>query len=99
MYIGISAIKTIVGILTLRLTYNNINIYEDTFIGIGLGCLGVFMTCRGISFFVFLGVQKRQHKKNDEKIIKDSYKLSLLFGIYGILNVLLIAIGRWNILI
>ncbi|NOZ43671.1 MAG: hypothetical protein GXP45_00595 [bacterium] len=31
-----------------------------------------------------------------ERILKDSYKLSLLFGIYAMLNVLLLLMWKWT---
>lgn len=35
-------------------------------------------------------------QKEEERIVKDSYKLSLLFGIYSIINILLLILGSWT---
>ncbi|HRX64139.1 MAG TPA: hypothetical protein P5060_03490 [Candidatus Absconditabacterales bacterium] len=92
-----SITKIILGIIILLITYTSINIYEDPAIGISLGFIGIFIAIRGISFFLFLGGQKLFRKtKDEERIIKDSYKLSLLFGIYIIINVLLLVLGNRN---
>ncbi len=34
-----------------------------------------------------------------ERNIKDSYKLSLLFGIYVLINMLLIFLGYWTVIV
>lgn len=80
------------------LTIYNINIKEDPAIAIGLSFTGLFIALRGISFFIFLGVL---YLINDEqadihRLQKDSYKSSLLFGIYIIINILLIVLGQWT---
>ncbi|PID34990.1 MAG: hypothetical protein CR971_00530 [candidate division SR1 bacterium] len=84
------------GIITTLLTYYNINIYEDPAIAIILGFIGLFITLWGISFFVFLGVL---YLINDEqtdilRLEKDSYKSSFLFGIYILINILLIILTQ-----
>ncbi len=83
----------------MLIVYNFINVYEDPVIGIGLGFLGLFIACRGLSFFLFFGVQRLWRHVAKNRIIKDSYKLSLLFGVYAMINVLLLLLGNWTKLI
>ncbi|HCY20268.1 TPA: hypothetical protein DIC40_00045 [Patescibacteria group bacterium] len=92
-----SAIKFALGIAIIIITYTSINVYEDPIIGIALAFLGIFIAARGGSFYLFLGIQKLyQHKKTLLLMYKDSYKLSLLFGIYMVINFLLIVLGWRN---
>ncbi|MEI6118315.1 MAG: hypothetical protein WCP92_03585 [bacterium] len=48
----------------------------------------MFIAARGASFYVFLGLQKFFREVAQERLVKDSYKLSLLFGIYVLINAL-----------
>ena len=89
-----SIVKLILWILIIILTYTSVNIYEDPAIWISLWFIGVFIAIWGFSFFLFLRWQKLFRKKNEERIIKDSYKLSLLFWTYIIINILLLIL--WN---
>ncbi|MCF7834980.1 hypothetical protein K9M48_02900 [Candidatus Gracilibacteria bacterium] len=92
-----SITKLILGILILILVYSYINVYEDPSVGLSLAFLGLFITLRGLSFFIFILAQNFfRSKKDKDRVIKDSYKLSLLFGIYAIINVLLIVLGTRN---
>ncbi len=92
-----SAIKLVLWTIVLIATYTSINVYEDPIAGIALAFLGIFIASRGISFYLFLWIQKlNQNKKDILNMHKDSYKLSLLFGIYVIINFLLIVLGRRN---
>ncbi len=83
-----SLIKLLLGAWILLITYTSINVYEDPVIGIGLLILGLFIASRGASFYLFLGIQKRFREVSKTRLIKDSYKLSLLFGIYVLINAL-----------
>jgi O-antigen/teichoic acid export membrane protein len=85
-----SIIKLILWLLIITITYTSINIYEDPSIWISLWFIGTFIAIWWLSFFLFLWGQKLFRKKNEERITKDSYKLSLLFGIYCIINILLL---------
>jgi len=85
-----SVIKIILGAGILLLTYTFINVYEDPLIGIGLSMVGLFIVSRGASFYLFLAIQKRFRNLSSDRLIKDSYKLSLLFGIFIIINALLV---------
>ncbi|MCX6825092.1 MAG: hypothetical protein NTY80_02595 [candidate division SR1 bacterium] len=88
-----SLIKFVLGLLILLVTYTSINVYEDPIIGISLGMLGLFIASRGASFYLFLAIQKFFREVSQERLIKDSYKLSLLFGIYVLINALFLLLG------
>ena len=88
LYYIASLIKFVLGIAIMLITYTSINVYEDPVIGIGLGILWLFIAARGASFFLFLWIQKFFRDISKERLVKDSYKLSLLFGIYVLINAL-----------
>ena len=93
-------VKIILWVSILLITYTSINVYEDPIVAISLWFLWVFILSRWISFFLFLFEQKLFHQlKSEENKKKDSYKLSLLFWIFCIINVLLILWSHRNKLI
>ena len=83
-----SLIKLVLGLIILLITYTSINVYEDPIIGIWLSILWLFIFARGASFYLFLVLQKFFRDVSEDRLIKDSYKLSLLFGIYVLINAL-----------
>jgi hypothetical protein len=83
-----SLIKFVLGLIILLITYTSINVYEDPVIGIGLSILWLFIAARGASFYLFLVLQKFFRDLSPDRLIKDSYKLSLLFGIFVLINAL-----------
>ncbi len=85
-----SIIKAVIWLFITIFTYTSINVYEDTAIAIILLFIGIFTLARWLSFFLFLWWHKLFSKKSNELQIKDSYKLSLLFWIYCLLNILLL---------
>jgi hypothetical protein len=91
-----SITKLILGLFIVIITYTSINIYEDPAIWISLWFIGAFITIWWISFFLFLRGQKIFRKKEEERIVKDSYKLSLLFWIYSSINILLLILWSWT---
>jgi hypothetical protein len=95
-YYWASIAKIILGLLIVFITYTYINVYEDPVIAISLGFIWIFIWIRWISFYLFLWGQKLFRKADQLRILKDSYKLSLLFGIYVIINVLLLILWWWN---
>ena len=97
MYKFASIIKILLWGTILLVDYTMINVYEDPLIGIGLGLVGVFILSWGVSFFIFFYAQElfRRLEYRDRNL-KDSYKLSLLFGLYSLINVLLLLLGSWN---
>ena len=88
LYYLASLIKFVLGVLILLITYTSINVYEDPMIGIGLSILWLFIAARGASFFLFLALQKFFRDVPQDRLVKDSYKLSLLFGIFVLINAL-----------
>lgn len=92
-----SIVKIILWITVLFVTYTSINIYEDPVIALSLWFLWIFILAWWLSFFWFLFWQRLFHKlKSDDDAIKDSYKLSLLFWFFCIINALLLVMSRWN---
>ncbi len=83
-----SLLKLVLGAAILLITYTTINVYEDPVIGIGLSILWLFMAARGASFYLFFGLQKFFRNLSEDRLTKDSYKLSLLFGIFVLINAL-----------
>jgi hypothetical protein len=74
-----------------------INVFEDPLIGIGLGLVGTFILSRGVSFFIFFYAQELFRKiEFRDRNLRDSYKLSFLFGLYALINVLLLLLGSWT---
>ncbi len=96
LYYIASLSKFVLGVLILIMDYTSINVYEDPAIGIGLWFLWLFIAAWGGSFFLFYRIQKLYRHVEKVQLVKDSYKLSLLFGIFVILNVLLLLLGYWN---
>ncbi len=96
-----SIAKAVLWAIVLLVTYTTINIYQDPVIAIAMAFVGVFIFTRWISFYFFIGMQRllRPEVQNSERLVKDSYKLSLLFGIFCLINVWLILLGNWNTII
>lgn len=94
LYYIISGIKAVLGLFILIILYNYINVYQDPVVGIALWFLWSFIFFWWISFFVFLWIQKLFRQQAEDRIIKDSYKLSLLFGIFALLNIGLILLEK-----
>ena len=88
--------KLVLWLTIIIITYLYINIYEDPAVWISLWFIWTFITIWWWSFFLFFLWQKLFRKIDIERITKDSYKLSLLFGIYCIINVLLLILWSWN---
>ena len=94
-YKYLSLIKLIVGLIILFIDYAAINVFEDPFVAIWILLVGSFLVARWASFFFFLFTQKFfKNRKTQESPESESYKLSLLFGMYAMLNIILILI--WN---
>lgn len=97
LYHMTAIIKIILWITVILITYTSINVYEDPVIALSLWFLWIFILARWLSFFLFLLWQKLFHKlKSDDDATKDSYKLSLLFWFFCIINALLLVMSRRN---
>lgn len=95
-YKYLSLIKLIVWLLILLIDYMAINVFEDPIVAIWISLVWCFLFSRWASFFLFLFLQKVFKKKNVDWIESDSYKLSLLFWMYALLNIILIFLWYWN---
>jgi hypothetical protein len=89
-------IKIIVGISIIGILYNYVNVYQDPAIGISFWFLGIFMIVWGIGYFMFLLSYKFFSKEHLHKQASLSYKLSLLLGMYVMVNITFIITDHWN---
>ena len=96
-YKYLSLIKLIVWLIILFVDYVAINVFEDPFIAIGVLLVGSFLVTRWASYFFFMFVQKIfVNKKNQASHEAESYKLSFLFWMYALINIILILMWNWN---
>ncbi len=97
-YKYLSLIKLIVGLIILFVDYAAINVFEDPFVAIWILLVGCFLVARWVSFFFFMFIQKifNKNKKIQSSPESESYKLSFLFGMYAMLNIILILLWHWN---
>ena len=96
-YKYLSLIKLIVGLIILFVDYAAINVFEDPFVAIWILLVGSFLVARWASFFFFSFIQKVFKDKNKQGSPEsESYKLSFLFGMYAMLNIILILLWHWN---
>lgn len=96
-YKYLSLIKLVVGLIILFIDYAAINVFEDPLIAIWILLVGVFLASRWASFFFFLFIQKIfRNKKIQNSPESESYKLSFLFGMYAMINIILILLWHWN---
>lgn len=90
-YKYLSLIKLVVGLIILFVDYVAINVFEDPFVAIWILLVWCFLVARWASFFFFMFVQKVfKNKKIQNSPESESYKLSFLFGMYAMLNIILI---------
>jgi len=96
-YKYLSLIKLIVGLIILFIDYAAINVFEDPFVAIWILLVWSFLVARWISFFFFLFVQKVFKNKNiQDSPESESYKLSFLFWMYALINIILILMWEWS---
>lgn len=100
LYHIFSLTKMAVAIMILLLLYFTIDPYSDPLIAISWGMVWFFLLARWCSFFFFRWWNKYIKKINteEEKNITQSYKLSLLFGIYILFNIIFLLKERRTIL-
>ena len=96
-YKYLSLIKLVVWLLILFVDYCAINVFEDPFVAIWILLVWSFLVAWWVSFFFFLFTQKAfKNKKIQESPESESYKLSFLFGMYALINIILILMWNWN---
>ena len=96
-YKYLSLIKLIVGLLILFIDYAAVNVFEDPFVAISILLVWSFLVARWASFFFFLFTQKLfKNKRIQSSPESESYKLSFLFWMYAMLNIILILKWHWN---
>ena len=96
-YKYLSLIKLVVGLIILFIDYAAINVFEDPLIAIWIMLVWIFLVARWASFFFFLFIQKTFKNKNIQfSLESESYKLSFLFWIYSLINIILILMWNWS---
>ena len=95
-YKYLSLIKLVVGLLILFIDYAAINVFEDPFVAIWILLVWSFLVARWASFFFFLFTQKVfKNRKIQNSPESESYKLSFLFWMYALINIILILMWNW----
>ena len=97
-----SLIKVILGLGIMVLTLTQLNVREDPEIAITMFLIATAVLSWGVAYFVFWGGQELfLIDANKEEVQKLSYKCSLLFGIYSLINVILLVFWwrntRWGL--
>ena len=96
-YRYLSLIKLVVGLLILFIDYAGINVFEDPFVAIWILLVWSFLVARWASFFFFLFTQKVfKNRKIQNSPESESYKLSFLFWMYALINIILILMWNWS---
>lgn len=87
-------LKIAVGLIVLVSIYMTIYPQEDPAIAMGFGFLGLFSVAWWLSFYIFYAVQYISTHKPPLQCAKESYHLSLLFGMFVLANAWLILLER-----
>ena len=96
-YKYLSLIKLIVWWLILFIDYAAINVFEDPFVAIWILLVWSFLLTRWASYFFFMFIQRVfRNKKNQDSPEAESYRLSFLFWMYALVNILLILMWHWD---
>ena len=96
-YKYLSLIKLIVGRLILFIDYAALNVFEDPFVAIWILLVWSFLLTRWASYFFFMFIQRVfRNKKNQDSPEAESYRLSFLFWMYALVNILLILMWHWD---
>lgn len=96
LYTNASLVKLLIWGLVLVLTLLTLNVKEDPEVALSFLLIWVFVFSRGLSYFLFYGWELLILLwVSQEKMQKDAYKASFLFGLYALINVLLL-IGGWR---
>lgn len=89
-------IKIIVWTMTMFYLYNYVNVFQDPTIGLAFGFLWIFLFIWWVSFYVFYIFSKFFSQKANITIASKSYKTSLLFWLYILINIALIILENWT---
>lgn len=100
LYHTFSLIKISAAIIILLSLYFTIDPYADPLIAISWGMVWFFLLAWWCSFFFFQRRNTYIQKStlSEDKSITKSYKLSLLFGIYILFNLIFLLQEKWTIL-
>lgn len=99
MYHILSLAKILIWLTICISLYFTIDPYADPLVALGGGMVGIFLLGRWASFYLFYGWKRFvYHDQEQQKLVVESYKLSLLFGIYCLINVIFLLRHQWTIL-
>lgn len=97
VYVIASLIKLLFWAVLLTLDLTLISIKDDTAIALTLWLVGVFLLIWWASYFIFYRWQWLFTTKVPKEVMqKDAYKCSFLFGLFWIINILLLVAELWN---
>lgn len=97
IYTLAALLKTIIWISILLIDATMISVKEDPAVALVLGLIGVFVCVWGVSYFIFYRSQWLfSTKLTQERMQKDAYKCSFLFGLFALINVLLLIANFWS---
>lgn len=92
-------VKIVIGLGILISLYLLINPFTDPIIALSGIMIGMFLLTWGGSFFAFLGWDRYvRHFSINMEAITHAYKLSLLFGIYILCNMIFLLKHTWTVL-
>ena len=98
MYTYFSLAKIIIWLIICLSIYFTIDPYADPLVAVWWGMIWLFILVWWASFYVFYGRKKFiYHTKENTTMIIESYKLSLLFGIYTLINAIFLLRHQWTI--
>jgi len=89
-------LKIVVGLVILISIYVTIYPEQDPAIAMWFGFLGIFIVSRGISFYIFYLLKFISTHKEPIQCAKESYHLSLLFGMFILANGWLVLLWKWT---
>ena len=85
-----AGIKFLIWLIIVSVLYNYVNVYESPILWLSFGYLGMFMIVRWLMYFFFLGLYKLRSSETVHAVQSSfSYKLSLLFALFTMVNLTL----------
>ena len=97
IYVIASLIKLFFWIILLIIDFTLISPKDDMAIALVLGLIWIFLILRWGSYFIFYRSQWLvTTKTSKERMQRDAYKTSFLFGLFCLINVLLLVAEFWS---
>lgn len=83
-------LKFIIWTIIVSILYKYVNVYQSPILGLSFGYLWIFMILRWLMYFFFLWLYKlRSSETAHAQQTSFSYKLSLLFALFTMINITL----------